>query len=125
MFVLEFERVAIDYCPECRGVWLDSGELALIGERAGALRDGLLSALETQQGERPPRSERRRCPVCRKSMLRTRTGGVNPIVLDRCPAQHGIWFDRGELQAVVKAAGAAEENVLARLFARLEADGED
>ncbi|MDP5084947.1 MAG: zf-TFIIB domain-containing protein [Yoonia sp.] len=28
--------VEIDYCPECRGVWLDRGELDKIIERSGA-----------------------------------------------------------------------------------------
>ena len=28
--------VEIDYCPKCRGVWLDRGELDKIIERAGA-----------------------------------------------------------------------------------------
>ena len=27
--------VEIDYCPKCRGVWLDRGELDKILERAG------------------------------------------------------------------------------------------
>lgn len=27
--------VEIDYCPECRGIWLDKGELDKIMERAG------------------------------------------------------------------------------------------
>lgn len=30
--------VEIDYCPECRGVWLDRGELDRIIERSGAGR---------------------------------------------------------------------------------------
>ena len=30
------EGVEIDYCPECRGVWLDRGELDKIVERAFA-----------------------------------------------------------------------------------------
>ena len=29
------QGVEIDYCPECRGVWLDRGELDKILERAG------------------------------------------------------------------------------------------
>lgn len=28
--------VEIDYCPQCRGVWLDRGELDKIIERSGA-----------------------------------------------------------------------------------------
>jgi Zn-finger nucleic acid-binding protein len=30
------EGVEIDYCPRCRGVWLDRGELDKIIERAGS-----------------------------------------------------------------------------------------
>lgn len=120
MFVLEFEQVEIDYCPGCRGVWLDSGELELIGKRAGALQTELLAALEKQEGERVSGSKKRRCPICRKSLRRTNTTSENPIELDRCPAEHGLWFDRGELPAVVKAAGASADNVLVRFFAKLE-----
>lgn len=32
----ERQGVEIDYCPQCRGVWLDRGELDKIIERAGA-----------------------------------------------------------------------------------------
>lgn len=31
----ERSGIEIDYCPECRGVWLDRGELDKIIERAG------------------------------------------------------------------------------------------
>lgn len=31
----ERQGVEIDYCPQCRGVWLDRGELDKILERAG------------------------------------------------------------------------------------------
>ncbi len=30
------QGVEIDYCPSCRGIWLDRGELDKILERAGA-----------------------------------------------------------------------------------------
>ncbi len=32
--------VEIDYCPQCRGVWLDRGELDKIIERSGAVERG-------------------------------------------------------------------------------------
>lgn len=32
--------VEIDYCPQCRGVWLDRGELDKIIERSGAAESG-------------------------------------------------------------------------------------
>jgi Zn-finger nucleic acid-binding protein len=34
--------------------------------------------------------------------------------------QHGLWFDRGELNAVIVAAGAGPGNVLASFMADLE-----
>jgi len=117
-------------CPACEDVemlvrvWLDSGELELIGHKAGTLRGELLSALAKEKGKEA--GERRRCPICRKALREVRTRTAPPIVLDRCPREHGLWFDRGELPAVVQAAGAEEDNVLARFFAELgPAEGEN
>jgi Zn-finger nucleic acid-binding protein len=122
MFVLEFELVELDWCPECRGVWLDSGELDLVGRRAGALHAGLLDALEKGTG-RKSGDGKRPCPICRKALREVQTETEPPIVVDRCPKGHGLWFDSGELQAVVQAAGAEEDNVLARFFGELKGPG--
>jgi len=34
--ITERQGIEIDYCPQCRGVWLDRGELDKIIERAAA-----------------------------------------------------------------------------------------
>ncbi|WP_422047732.1 zf-TFIIB domain-containing protein [Shimia sp.] len=36
LVIADRNGVEIDYCPECRGVWLDRGELDKIIERASA-----------------------------------------------------------------------------------------
>ena len=36
LVMTERNGVEIDYCPKCRGVWLDRGELDKIIERAGS-----------------------------------------------------------------------------------------
>lgn len=46
------ENVEIDYCPQCRGVWLDRGELDKIIERSE--RDTAKSAASTPQPALPP-----------------------------------------------------------------------
>ena len=120
MVVLELEQVEVDYCFGCRGVWLDGGELELIGARAGALQQELLAALESPEETVTAEDGKRRCPVCRKRLLRVETRGGKAIVVDRCPRRHGIWFDAGELSAVVQAAGAAEDNILVEFFRDLE-----
>jgi Zn-finger nucleic acid-binding protein len=37
--IAERQGVEIDYCPQCRGVWLDRGELDKILERGGSLAE--------------------------------------------------------------------------------------
>lgn len=44
------QGVEIDYCPNCRGVWLDRGELDKIIERASAVDSG---GHRRDTGERP------------------------------------------------------------------------
>ncbi|PJF26173.1 MAG: hypothetical protein CUN53_09050 [Phototrophicales bacterium] len=40
LVISERSGVEIDYCPKCRGVWLDRGELDKIIERASAQLSG-------------------------------------------------------------------------------------
>lgn len=62
--------VEIDYCPKCRGVWLDRGELDKIIERAAQAeapiplrepaREAVQSYAPAPRGEAPRREEIRR-----------------------------------------------------------------
>lgn len=36
LLITDRNGIEIDYCPECRGVWLDRGELDKLIERAGS-----------------------------------------------------------------------------------------
>ena len=50
----ERNGVEIDYCPKCRGVWLDRGELDKILERAAAeLPGGSANKASTPRLDRP------------------------------------------------------------------------
>jgi len=54
LIMSERHGIEIDYCPTCRGVWLDRGELDKIIERAAA------QEAPRQQAAPPPRYEERR-----------------------------------------------------------------
>ena len=57
----ERQGVEIDYCPQCRGVWLDRGELDKILERSAAeLGRPSSSQSSTQQAGHVPPPEFRR-----------------------------------------------------------------
>ena len=45
--MMDRQGIEVDYCPQCRGVWLDRGELDKIIERSADSRPA------TQQSERP------------------------------------------------------------------------
>lgn len=49
--ITDRQGVEIDYCPECRGVWLDRGELDKLIERT--------AQMESQPASLPPRREHR------------------------------------------------------------------
>ena len=46
--------IEIDYCPACRGVWLDRGELDKIIERAGSAPAAVASMAAPTQAYAPP-----------------------------------------------------------------------
>ncbi|MDP3045824.1 MAG: zf-TFIIB domain-containing protein [Bacillota bacterium] len=60
----ERNRVEIDYCPQCRGVWLDRGELDKIIE-SSALRDSPEEHRTQRPGEQGGYDRKRK----RKSFL--------------------------------------------------------
>lgn len=47
----ERQGVEIDYCPKCRGVWLDRGELDKILERAASERPAQAPAQQAQPAQ--------------------------------------------------------------------------
>ena len=47
------------------------------------------------------------CPVCSKLMLRRNFGETSGVVVDVCSA-HGVWFDRGELGAILEYCASGE-----------------
>ena len=56
----ERSGVEIDYCPQCRGVWLDRGELDKIVERAGVPDRGVRYEGDDRRGGYDERRRRDR-----------------------------------------------------------------
>jgi len=53
LIMTERNGVEIDYCPQCRGVWLDRGELDKIIDRSAAHEPPPQTAAEPVRHERP------------------------------------------------------------------------
>lgn len=109
MAVLELERVEIDFCFECRGIWLDAGELELLLEKPD--RKAAVNSAFKDISEEAAREKPRKCPICRKGMNKTKIdAGCKEIIIDRCGKGHGIWFDNGELLEIVKCYSKENDN---------------
>lgn len=101
MIVVEHSKIELDYCTNCHGVWLDSQELELLLSSMGLdnrsfLQSTILSAPEAQSSEK-----RRRCPICSRKMKKNIVGQP-AILIDVCHRGDGLWFDGGEVSALIK-----------------------
>jgi len=94
MVVLELNEVEVDFCLVCKGIWLDEGE-----------KEKFLAAFEV---DRDTEEKGRKCPICRKRMVKVLCGEEKKIRIDKCKKEHGIWFDEGELEEVIKAGSGPE-----------------
>jgi hypothetical protein len=113
MITLELDGVEVDHCLSCAGIWLDSGELELLTRQPDASRV-IESALE--DGKRG--SGTRRCPICKKKMDCVMIGSNHEIEIDRCTRNHGIWFDRGELEQIAALLDDRKQSAVADLLRR-------
>ena len=110
MIVLELDEVEIDYCTSCGGIWLDAGELDLLIEDEKD-REILLSSFH-KDAEHPEKPYK--CPMCNKKMDKVHVGENKDVLLDKCPDNEGLWFDKGELKGVIQL--ASKDNKVVELL---------
>ena len=99
MIVVEHEHVELDYCPNCAGVWFDSGEIELLLETMELESTGL-EALHLAE-EAASKEKKHRCPECDRRMRKVALGHEPVIIIDACPEGHGLWFDSGEVGQLI------------------------
>ncbi len=110
MIVVEHERIELDYCPQCAGVWFDAGELELLLDTMQVDQsilsiDTILTAPVVDSQEK-----KRKCPICRKKMKKATIGHQPEVLIDVCQRGDGLWFDAGEVGQVVSQARSIKES---------------
>ncbi len=112
MITLELNEVEVDYCLECKGIWLDEGELE-------TLLDSTALAIELLDSFRKTQSDEiiHRCPICLKKMEKISVGdSEKQIIIDKCAKNHGLWFDKGELPLILEKASLDKESKIQKLL---------
>jgi Zn-finger nucleic acid-binding protein len=112
LFILHFKDIELDFCHQCRGLWLDAGELEALLQRTGGNANDPLLQFQQQMGTET-KGRPHLCPRCDAALSEiqvkraapadaTATGGTPvQLTLDKCPRGHGLWFDADELQQLL------------------------
>ena len=99
-----YEDVEIDKCNQCKGSWLDDGEILKIAQTKKETFDPKLIRETLGQGfTGVPKEEQQTvvsCPKCQSAMKPVNYDYSSGIILDRCPQGHGLWLDGSELEKV-------------------------
>ncbi len=104
MIVVEYQKIELDICASCGGVWFDKEELGLLLGTLQLEADELGRALTKKTEEKT-----RKCPYCRGRMAKVLVGPGEGVMIDRCKKGHGLWFDGGEVDAVITGLRKARE----------------
>jgi len=111
--------IQVDYCKECRGVFLDYQEIQTLSENKDDL-PAEISGLESQlqEPEKEFADKKCLCPKCDKPMRVKSEYGVE---IDLCMFCGSLWFDSGELQAALHhfQQKAKEENRMDQVAQRI------
>jgi len=101
MIVVEHEKIELDYCLDCSGVWFDAEELELLLETmqlegTSLSLDNILTSLKAESTEK-----KRDCPICGRKMKKATVGHEPEVIIDACSWGDGLWFDSGEIGQLI------------------------
>ena len=102
MLVVEYNKIELDYCNNCKGVWFDNVELDLLMKSLDLSEDALLLKNMMACPEAHTVEKKRKCPHCNKNMKKVNVGAGKDILIDICYNGHGLWFDGGELPQLLE-----------------------
>lgn len=94
-------------CPRCASVVIASNELEA---ELGEFGLGLSDYLDTSRLVATARA----CPTCDAGMNELK---IDDVVIERCPQDHTLWFNAGEL-GKIRAALSTTDSVLVRVWDR-------
>jgi Zn-finger nucleic acid-binding protein len=102
MMNIEYEKIELDYCARCKGVWFDSNEVELLFNIMEIKNHGLSFAELVNKVDKTIPEKKHRCPLCKRTMSKVKIGDSPQIVIDICTMGDGLWFDGGEAVQLIK-----------------------
>jgi Zn-finger nucleic acid-binding protein len=101
MAAVRVGAVTVDECGSCGGLFVDRPSF----ERVCAEREQQAVVLAAESAAAPPRTARADrywpCPICTRLMNRQNFARLSGVIVDVCK-RDGVWFNHGELKAIVE-----------------------
>jgi len=108
-----YKGIDVDFCNNCRGMWLDADELDELEDKAFD-EDDLKGSLMVSRS-----TGNRRCPHC-DSRLKKFQYRLYSLELEYCDNDHGYWLDAGEEKRVIELMKQREQDMERKLDAESE-----
>ena len=104
---LKSKTALVDICPNCRGIWFDSGEFidfvrTLTESEKISPKTPQLFKEHAAQTLNTIKEKDKICPRCNQGLKRFNYAYDSNIFLDKCPHCQGIWADGGEVKEVAR-----------------------
>ena len=90
--IVHINNVEIDCCKRCESLWFDPKELRMIMNTPDDITDESLHAGKSKY----------KCPMCQAIMRQRSFLFPERMVVDICPKDHGVYFEKGELEQIFK-----------------------
>jgi Zn-dependent protease with chaperone function len=103
--IMTKQGVRVDYCPHCKGVWLDKGEIYFFTSKPDILKKEIQTAFSRSKPS-VRLNPKTMAPLVELSLF------DDKLVIDYCVATGGIWLDAGELKVVAGITGSGLSMVL-------------
>lgn len=89
-------KLKVDYCPSCKGMWLEAQELGELEDEAFDFGDHAKGTLAFSSA-----ATTAKCPEC-NTQLQKFNYRFYDLELEFCPDQHGYWLDENEDNRVLE-----------------------
>lgn len=97
---INFNKVQVDRCTQCHGIWFDQDELRKLKDEKDQYLKWLDIDLWTEGKKFKISSSGKICPLCKETLYEVRYGESN-IKVDTCISCKGIWLDEGEFKKII------------------------
>jgi Zn-finger nucleic acid-binding protein len=113
LYEKSYKGIDVDFCDNCRGMWLDADELDELEDKAFD-EDDLKGSLMVSSS-----TGNRHCPHC-DSRLKKFQYRLYSLELEYCDNDHGYWLDAGEEKRVLELMKQREQDMERKFDAESE-----